>query len=388
MNTRAIVAAIAGVAVCWRLAIAATPVDPCGAAGSDRRICIAGTLTAVDMLSEPPSLTVTYRGSVRTVAVNSAAKIVLEDVVARTQQRAKLEDLHVGDALAVTINRDGTVVSIEDRFGTRVGKIAAVSTSAIVLEGGRVLTPDRTTTIVLDGESANMADLHVGDTVTQRMNPQTGETHEIIAVRDATPAPASSSSSAAPKIESFSAEPLRPLRIGDKFTFALKGAPGGHATYDIGTFLLAQPLHEGPPGTYRATLAVTPGMNFAQMPVRAHLAVAGEIAALQADNKLSAATIAPQITDVAPTSDQIVNNNMPSIYATFAAPTDLGVDPKTVVLKVNGKDVSGSVTRTSSFVTYTCGTALPDGPVSVSVAVADFAGNETSRTWTFTIQTR
>jgi hypothetical protein len=168
----------------------------------------------------------------------------------------------------------------------------------------------------------------------------------------------------------------------------LKGTPGGRATYDLGTFLLAQPLHEGPPGVYRATLSVGPGMNFAQMPVRAHLAARGEIATEQAQNKLSAATIAPQITDIAPSSGQIVNNNMPSIYATFAAPTELGVDPQTVVLKVNGKDVSGSVTRTSSFVTYTCGTPLPDGPVSVLVAARDFAGNEATRSWTFTIQTR
>lgn len=388
MKMRAVISCMAVLALCSGLASAAVPVNPCSPGGNDRRICIGGTLTAVDLLSEPPSLTITYRGSVRTVAVNSAAKILLEDVVARTRQPAKLEDLHVGDALVVTVNRDGTVALIEDRFGTRVGKIAAVSTSAIVLEDGRVIMPDRTTAIVLDGESANLSDLRVGDTVTQRMNPQTGETHEIIAVRDATPAPMSSSGRAAPKIESFSAEPLRPLRIGDKFTFTLKGTPGGRATYDLGTFLLAQPLHEGPAGVYRATLGVTAGMNFAQMPVRAHLAIDGEIATQQAPSKISAATIAPQITDIAPSSGQIVNNTMPSIYATFAAPTELGVDPQTVVLKVNGKDVSGSVTRTSSFVTYTCSTPLPDGPVSVSVAIADFAGNAASRTWTFTIRAR
>ena len=56
--------------------------------------------------------------------------------------------------------------------------------------------------------------------------------------------------------------------------------------------------------------------------------------------------------------------------------------------KVNGKDVTSSVTRTSSFVTYTSGVPLPDGQVNVTVAVADFAGNEASRSWTFTIQTR
>src|SRR5579883_2063595 len=79
------------------------------------KIRIFGNLTAVDLLSAPPSLTVTYHDSVRTIAINSSAKIVLQDVVARTEQPAKLRDLHVGDAISVTIDRDGRVDLIEDR---------------------------------------------------------------------------------------------------------------------------------------------------------------------------------------------------------------------------------------------------------------------------------
>lgn len=350
---------------------------------------ISGNLTAIDTLSQPPSITVTYHDSVRTVAVTSGAKIVLEDVVARSEQRATLTDLHVGDAVMVTIDRDGSVASIEDRFGSRVGTIAAVSSSALVLDNGRVLVPDRTTGIVLNGQLATLGDLHVGDTVTQRMNPDTGETREIIAVRPLPAAPSGAAAkSGAPSIVSFSAEPLRPLRLGDRFTFTLKGTPGGTATYDLGGFLLGQPMREEEPGVYSATLAIGTGMNFAQATVLGRLAYGGNIVTMAAENKISAATIAPQITDVAPQNGQIVNNNMPSIYATFDAPTELGIDPQSVVLKLNGKDVTGSVTRTSSFVTYTCSTPLPDGPVSVSVAVTDFAGNATSRTWTFTVQTR
>lgn len=350
---------------------------------------ISGNLTAIDTLSEPPSVTVSYHNSVRTIAVTSSARIVLQDVVARSEQRASLTDLHVGDAVVVTIDRDGSVRSIEDRFGSRIGKIAAVSPSALVLEDGQVLTPDRTTAIVLNGQLATLGDLRVGDTVTQRMNPDTGETREIIAVRPLPAAPAGAGTHAGgPSIASFTAEPLHPLRLGEKFTFTLKGTAGGTATFDLGGFLLGQPMREEEPGVYRATLAVGTGMNFAQAAVLGRLAYAGNIVTQQAVNKISAATIAPQVTDVAPQNGQIVNNSMPSIYATFDAPTELGIDPQTVVLKLNGKDVTGSVTRTSSFVTYTCSTPLPDGPVSVSVAVADFAGNETSRTWTFTIQTR
>lgn len=359
----------------------------------DGMIRISGNLAAIDVLSEPPSLTVTYRDSVRTIAVNSSAKILLEDVVARTQQPAELTDLHVGDAVSVTINRDGTVATIEDQYGSRTGTVAAVSPTSVVLDNGRVLVPDKTTTIVLNGEPATLADLRVGDGITQRMNPQTGETRELIAVRETPATPQASATGAAVAavkiaIASFSAEPLRPLHLGEKFTFMLKGTPGGRAAYDVGTLLTGLPMHEEQPGVYTASFTVAVGMNFAQVPVYAHLSVGGVNATQEAVNKISAATIAPQITDIAPSNGQVVNNNKPSIYATFAAPTDLGIDPHSVSLKINGKDVTASVTRTSSFVTYTSGVPLPDGQVNVWVAVADFAGNEASRSWTFTIQTR
>ena len=354
------------------------------------KVRISGNLTAIDALSEPPSLTVTYRDSVRTIAVNSSAKIVLEDVVARSQQSAELTDLHVGDAVAVTINADGTVASIEDMYGSRAGTVAAVSATSLVLDNGRVLTPDRGTTITLNGQPATLADLHVGDSVTQRMNPQTGETRQLMAVRESAPSP-EPSVGAAPAaklaIATFVAEPLRPLRLGDKFTFTLKGTPGAHATFDIGTFFTGQ-MREDEPGVYTGSLPVVTGMNFAQMPVFGHLSLGGVNVSQEAVNKISVSTIAPQITDIAPANGQVVNNNKPSIYATFAAPTDLGIDPHSVTLRINGKDVTGSVTRTSSFVTYTSDVPLPDGAVNVSVGVADFAGNETTRSWTFTIQTR
>jgi len=357
------------------------------------RVRITGNLTAIDTLSEPPSITVTYRESVRTIALTSGAKIVLADVVARTQQPGELTDLHVGDAVSVTVNADGNVALVEDTYGSRAGTIAAVSGTSIVLDNGHVLTPDKATTITRDGNPASLSDLHVGDTVTQRMNPQTGETRQLIAISPVagTPAPAASGQTGtqpAVNIVSFTAEPLRPLRLGEKFTFTLHGTPGGRASFDLGSFMTGMPMKEESPGTYVGSLGVPPGMNFAQMSVYGHLTVGGVAATQEAVNQISAATIAPQITDIAPAAGQVVNNNKPSIYATFAAPTDLGVDPHTVTLKVNGKDVTSSVTRTSSFVTYTSGVPLPDGQVNVTVAVADFAGNEASRSWTFTIQTR
>jgi ribosomal protein L21E len=378
------------------LAAAASTTAPLGArAAADGEPRITGNLTAVDSLSQPPSITVTYRNSVRTIATNPAAKVVLEDVLARTRQGAQLADLRVGDAVSVAIDRDGTAALIEDRYGSRTGTIAGVSESAIVLDGGNVLVPDRTTTIVLDGDPATLGELRVGDVVTQRMNPDTGETTQLLATRAAaSPAPSvgapasGSPSTKEPAIDAFTVEPLRPLRLGEKFTFILEGTPGGRATYDLGSLVTGEPMHEQEPGVYRATLTVAPGMNFARMPVFGRLAAAGLVTRQRAANTISAAAIGPQITEVAPADGQIVNNDRPSIYATFAAPTDLGIDPQSVRLEIDGKDVTPSVARTPSFVTYTVAAPLPDGRVNVRATVADFAGNTASRAWSFRIHAR
>ena len=357
---------------------------------------VTGTLTALDLLSQPASMTVTYRGSVRTISINSTAKVVVQDVVARSEQNGQLSDLHVGDAVAVTLNKDGSVEVIQDLFGSRTGTVAAVSATAMVLENGRVITPDKTTEITLNGQPAKLGDLKVGDTVTQRMNPESGETRQIIASRNAVttpgaPAPEAQAAPAASPvaITSFTVTPLRPLKLGEAFDLTLRGTPGGRASFDVGTFIVGQTLREESPGVYHGTLTVSPGMNFTQAAVVGRLSAGGtEAQRVPATNQISVATIAPQITEVAPANGQVVNNSKPSVYATFAAPTDLPINPSSVSLKINGSDVTASATRTSSFVTYTSGVSLGDGPVTVSVSVADLAGNVTARSWTFTIRTR
>jgi hypothetical protein len=58
-----------------------------------------------------------------------------------------------------------------------------------------------------------------------------------------------------------------------------------------------------------------------------------------------------------------------------------------VTINVNGLDVTASAVRTPTFITYTPSVALPDGTVNVRVSVADFAGNRSERSWSFTIRT-
>jgi hypothetical protein len=346
---------------------------------------IVGTVSAIDLNSAPPSITLERGSDVRTIAVTSDAKIALQDVVARISTPGQLADVHPGDAASVLVLRNGHVESVIVRYASRSGTIAAVSSSQFVLNSGFILSPDRSTVITLDGQPATFADLRVGDAVVVRLNPDTNEKREIIVSRlgAATPAPGAPG----PAIASFALTPAKPaFKAGDAFDLTLQGTPGGRATYDIGTYVTAQPMIEGPAGTYTAHYAVPENVNFGETPVFGYLSVNGAAA----PRSTTATTIAvsntpPQIVETAPSSGQTVNNDQPSIYATFRSPVDVGINPSSVSIEVNGLDVTASATRTEQFVTYSPSVPLPDGNVTVLVRVSDRAGNVQTRSWSFTI---
>src|SRR5581483_11446001 len=144
---------------------------------------IVGTVSAVDLNSAPESITVTRGPPERTIAITSDARIVVQDVVTRTSAAASLDDIHVGDAVSVVMRKDGRVDAVVARYASRAGTIAAVSPTAFVLQTGYVVTPDKTTEITLNGRPATLSDLKTGDSVTVRLNPDTGEKRQIIVAR-------------------------------------------------------------------------------------------------------------------------------------------------------------------------------------------------------------
>ncbi len=348
------------------------------------RTQIVGTVTAVDLNSAPESVTVTRSGSVRSIAINSDARIVLQDTVSKTSAAATLADVHAGDAVSVYLTRDGKVDQLVDRYASRTGTIAAVSPSAIVLRDGHVITADRATQITLNGAAVNFSDAAVGDTVVVRANPDTGERRQIIISRavPATPQPAAG----AVTIGTFAVDATNALRAGDSFTVTLKGSPGGKASFDIGAYVEGAEMREDSPGTYTARYTIPPNVNFGQVAVYGHLELNGTQAPrAQAAALIAVSTTPPSITDFAPPGGQTVNNSTPSIFATYSSPTNIGINLSTVTINVNGLDVTASAYRTAGFITYSPEVPLGDGPVSVRVSVTDAAGNRAERAWSFTI---
>jgi hypothetical protein len=359
--------------------------------GSD----VQGVISAIDLDSEPPSITVVRGGTSRSISITSDAKIWTEDVTIHSQLRGELSDVRVGDAVHAILDSDGHVLSVFDFYKSTSGSIAAVSPSAIVLDNGRVVTPSGMTEIVLNSIDAKLGDLRPGDFVTVRSNPESGELRQIVASRTVAAQAASATASPAPgspgpvTIESVTTSLTRPLRAGESFDVTMHATPHGRATFDIGDYLTDQPMRETSPGTYVARYTIPDRFNLTQVPVYAKLAVGSTSAPrMQAGQTLSAATTPPAIGEVAPSAGQTVNNNRPSIFATYSAPTDIPINQSSITLEVNGHDVTASSVRTAMFVNYSPGVDLPAGLVTVTVRVSDSAGNSATKTWTFTIQTR
>ena len=93
--------------------------------------------------------------------------------------------------------------------------------------------------------------------------------------------------------------------------------------------------------------------------------------------------VKPTIQSNSPTSGDTVNTDSPSIKASYSDDR-AGIDRSSIVLQVNGIDVTSSAEITSSSLLYTA-SGLDNGPVTVTLSVTDQAGNTREKTWTFTV---
>ncbi|HTX59618.1 MAG TPA: copper amine oxidase N-terminal domain-containing protein [Verrucomicrobiae bacterium] len=343
-----------------------------------------GTVAAVDVLSDPPTITLGYSTEVKTIPISPNATIEMQNVNANVTVPGELSDVRPGDFARIEMKKNGSVESVTDAYGSRSGRIVAIAGGEFVLDDGHVISFGRTTEVALNGKAATFADLLPGDEVSVRYNVESNEVREVLASRIV---PLASASPGALRIDAVSTGVDHPLRPGEAVDVTLKGSPGASASFDIGSFVTGQAMHEQSPGVYVGSYTIPPGASFDQAPVIGHLSRGGELAEdASAPQTISASSSPPGIGDFAPAAGAWVNTNRPAVYATFAADA-VAVDPSSASLWVNGRDVSSECVRSAQFIQYLPSYSYPDGPVHVTVRVSDRAGNTTTKSWTFDIRT-
>ena len=342
-----------------------------------------GTVAAIDLDSNPPTITLAYNASVRTLQVRSDVAVIVQDVNTGTSNPGNLEQVHAGDYAQVRLDRGGQIKQIIDAYGSRIGIVAAVASGLLVLDDGHVIAPSRSTTITLNGSNATLDNISVGDAVMVRYNIDSSEPREIIATRKSSGSPPPSTGAS---VTSITLAPQRPLRQGDTLNVTMRGTPGGLAAFDVGPYVQNITLKESSPGVYTGAYVIPRGVNFADAPIFGHLNVHGADAPqAESQTTVSVATEPPAITDFAPDIGVTVNNSRPSMYGTFVSGT-VPVNPSSERLVVNGHDVTSSSMRTARFIHYTPGIDYPPGAMHVTVSVSDAAGNTANKSWTFYIK--
>jgi hypothetical protein len=344
-----------------------------------------GTVAAVDVLSDPPTLTLQINGGVKTIPVAPNATIDVEDVNVNVTSPGELVDVRPGDFARVQMRKDGRVERIVDEYGSRNGHIVAIGRNQFVLGDGQVIGPDRTTEISLNGKAASFGDLRPDDQVTVRYNVETNEVREILASRVVASGPANDG--AAAHIASVDSDANHPLRPGDTIHVTLRGTPGGSATFDIGSDVVDQVMQQRSPGLYSGGYTIPRGANFADVALIGRLTVGNATAQAPAPQTVSASSIGPGIADFAPDAGATINTNRPAVYADFASDA-VPVNASSALLWIDGRDVTSECVRTAQFIQYLPSYTYPDGRVHVTVRVADQAGNTTTKSWDFTIRTR
>lgn len=97
-------------------------------------------------------------------------------------------------------------------------------------------------------------------------------------------------------------------------------------------------------------------------------------------------TTPPAVTGLNPPPAATVDTGTPTISASYSDSLS-EVDVSSVVLKVDGTDVTSETTVTETGVSYTPTTALEDGTRSAQLTVYDRAGNRAYRAWSFIVDT-
>jgi hypothetical protein len=342
-----------------------------------------GTVTGIDVDSDPPTVTLEYNATIHTVPIGANAEVEMHDVAANVVVPGELSDVRPGDFARIYMDRAGHVQRVEDEFGSYAGRIAATTAAEFVIADGHVIIPDRTTQIVLNGANATLADLRVGDVVTVRYNVETNEIRSVLASR---PIVATSPQAGGPQITSVTLNTDKPQRAGNTITVGLQGTPGGAATFDIGSYVTNLAMTESTPGVYIGTYEIPNGANFSDVSITGRLRVGqNDAPPMQAPQTLSASSSPPGISDFAPAEGATVNTQSPAIYATFVADA-VPVNPSSIVMWVDGRDVTSETLRTPTFIQYMPSYAYHHGEVHVTVRVADLAGNTTTKSWTFNIR--
>lgn len=354
-----------------------------------------GTVTQLDLYTTPARLHVSTDTHLWRFAITASTRLFLVEVSTGRGGAASLDQIRRGDHVRVTAEPSGLALSVRASYRGLSGRLEGLGNRVLVLADGQTLRVADEATFFLDGREAALSLLRQGMEVDLRINPQTGDVWEIRArtpippprvppVYPAPPPRLPPVYPSPPRIDGVSVSDRGPLGVGEALTVALRGTPGGNAWFDVGRMERGVSMAEGPSGTYTGRYIVRAGDVASQAIVIAHLRRAGSETS-RSGGPVTVDGLPPEFTRRMPEPGAEVVDRQPTIFLGLADRGPAGIDTGSLRLWVNGREARRvAVTETSA--QYTPAEPLPLGRIQVQARIADFARNEATTRWTFTVE--
>ncbi len=186
-------------------------------------------------------------------------------------------------------------------------------------------------------------------------------------------------------IESLTVTPIDKLEAGADLDFTMLASPGGQASVTIEGVANPLLLSETKSGSYRGsyTLRRTDKIQ-PNARVTGTLVASGRTLRIALNQSLVVSATRPVIGNLSPANGEKLGvSESISVSGTFDDSSGGGIDPKSVVVLLAGRDVTGSTVITPQFFNYRA--ALEPGNYPVVVTAKNRAGNSVRQSWQFTV---
>ena len=199
----------------------------------------------------------------------------------------------------------------------------------------------------------------------------------------ASPAPAAAAPGA-PAINRFSVAAVDKLEPGVDLRFTLLGTPGGRASVGIEGVTRDINMKEVKPGQYEASYTVRRLDHFpASGNISARLESGGQVTRTRLNQALLVAAKPPVLKNMLPRENEAIAAGQTSVSGTFDDSGGVAIDPKSVRILFDGRDVTSRASVTPQFFTYRV--SPQPGSHQVQVTAQDTTGNPLRYAWNFTV---
>ena len=188
----------------------------------------------------------------------------------------------------------------------------------------------------------------------------------------------------APRIDRFVIAPVSQLSPGTELVATLEGIAGAQASFDIGGVANDVPMRELRPGIYegRYTVRRQDKMTAASSVV-ATLRSGSQSVRANLSRPLLADNTPPTVVNLTPRENERVAVGTVYVSGNLEDARGTGVDPQSVRLTLNGRDVTRDTQITAQSFSYR--NQLPAGAYTALLTAQDSAGNSVRREWRFDV---